>query len=283
MKKTVLSSLFLLISVNICLAQLAELKLVTSGKYPDSYNEQRVINLVFQKYNTEFKFNEIASNQVKVSVDLSKVQKLEGISSKFIGPAKIKFSLTSINNPDTTTTWEYKVDVKETEQYKVFETLHQQFQDDPNGLLLFEKYVYGFLKNKPSVDCNSILEKAKLDIIKNKYKEAYLASISIKDSKCSVESKKLIEEINVAYSTEFCGDKLSRIKILANSGIEYKMELAIDEILKMPTQIKCHDEMVAISKQIGDYLAKKPGSERRQTEINNIIISGQSLDSIFRN
>lgn len=94
------------------------------------------------------------------------------------------------------------------------------------------------LDNFYASHCSSVLEEANRYFSQENWKEAYSRAKKIETGACGKEAQVLIAKVEKAYSEEFCGEILPRIKVLANSGIAYQMEKAVELLYRYPPKAK---------------------------------------------
>lgn len=219
-----------------------------------------------------------SENQVLIKYDLSRVHQLEGLSNSFSGSAKVWVNLKNRSGkPDTT--WSFSTNVKGKNKWEAYEKLSIAFIEDSKGLKNSLMTINTVLDKFYSLHCPSVLAEVNTYFEQKNWKEAYAKAKKIETGPCEKDAKALIAKIENAYSEEFCEEILPRIKILANSGIVYQMEKAIELLYRYPPKAKCGDEIQKIAKSVGEYISKLP--QKQSIEINNILSNGQSFDRIF--
>lgn len=215
---------------------------------------------------------------VGCEVDISKVFKIEGLTTKYVGKSKINFKIVN-SSGEMDTTFIYSTDINSPSKGEVFSKTKANFIKDKVGLAKMNHEIHSYLLASANNNCKSELESAKQDFANKEWKDSYQKASSLLLSSCKNDAKALMVKIDSARDEEFCNEKLTKIKIMAKSGIEYRMEMALEELLTIPRNSKCKEEALKISKQIGDYLLKKGeiNSSKLQS-INQLIIKGISLE-----
>lgn len=275
-------TILILISGFCTYSQKPKLTLKPSNQYPNYEFEYRIIEKFRSNYPEYYSFESQNNNVLQVITDISKVNKLEGMATNYTGNAKIKFNLKN-TELHLDSTWYYSAQVKASDTYGVFTKLTESYLNSSNELEKLHNILLNSFKNGANLNCTEILKKATEDFTNKDLKMSFNKIKNIENSSCKKEVLELKNKISEAYSEEFCGEKLDKIKILAASGIEYKMDIAVEELLKMPTNAKCKNEVISISKSIGEYLLKKPSNAEKSIQLNQVLISGQDLNTIFRN
>jgi uncharacterized protein YqgV (UPF0045/DUF77 family) len=247
----------------------------------DTYPKQRLVNEFTTKNAPLFDFTYNSTNLLTFDIDVSKILKIEGISTKFAGKGKIKLQ---IENPTLAldTTFVFNNNVSVANKYEIEEKLIEAFLNSPEGIKFFGKNINDYLLKVTSKNCADVIKSASKELTNKNWKDAYQKANAILNSDCRNDAQSIIGKIEEAYAEEFCNEKMTRIKILANSGIDYKMEIAVDELYQIPTKAKCKEEAINISKQIGEYFLKKNNGSTKVLNLNQIVSKGNGLDVIFK-
>ncbi len=219
-----------------------------------------------------------SENRVHIKYDLSKVHQLEGLSNSFSGTAKVWINLKS-STGKTDTTWNFSANIKAKNKWEVYEKLSAAFIEESQGIKGSIMIINTFLDRYYSLNCSAVLQEANNFFERKNGKEAYVRVKKIESGPCEKDAKALIARIENRYSEEFCEEILPRIKVLANSGIAYQMEKAIELLYRYPPKAKCGDEVQQVAKSVGNYISKLP--QKQSIEINNILSNGQSYNKIF--
>jgi|GEM_PF-1092537 len=220
----------------------------------------------------------VSENEVQISCDLSRLHQLEGLTNSFSGNARVLVRLKNTSGkPDTT--WSFSCNVKVKNKWEAYEKLSTAFIEDSKGLKNSLMVINRTLDHHYSVNCSSVVAEAEEYFRRKNLKEAYAKAKKTEDSACGKEAKDLVARIENAYSDEFCGEVLPRIKILANSGVAYQMEKAIELLYRYPPKAKCSDEVQKVAQSVGEYISKLP--QKQSVEISNILSNGQSFNRIF--
>lgn len=248
---------------------------------PDTYYKERLVNEFIKKNEELFDFSFASTNLVSFDLDISKIFKIEGISTKFSGKGRINLKIeNTLLGIDTVLKFSNNISVKN--KYEIEEKLLEEFLKNVDGIKLLGKNLNTLLINATSKKCAEIIRIANVELESKNYKDAFRKAKPLLNSDCSNAAQIVIEKIELAYGDEFCNEKLPRIKILANSGIDYKMEIAVDELYFMPLKAKCKDEAINVSKQIGEFFLKKNNGSVKVLNLNQMVLKGNSLDYIFK-
>ena len=275
MKKN-LTIVLLSLLTSIAYSQKVDIKINST----DIYSNERLNNDFVTKNTDLFNVTYTANTNLTFGTDISKVFKIEGISTKFAGKGKVTIQVNNSNlGVDTTFTFTSNLSVSN--KYEIEDKLIEAFINNADGSKGLANNINTYLSKSVSKNCDNVIKKAEQELNNKNWKEAYRKAVSVSNSNCKKEAQSIIDKVELAYGEEFCNEKLTRIKVLANSGIEYKMELAVDELYRMPSKAKCKDEAILISKQIGEYLLKKNNGSTKVLNLNQVILKGNSLDSIF--
>ncbi|MFY7825699.1 MAG: hypothetical protein ACOVQ4_01180, partial [Flectobacillus sp.] len=245
--KILLKTIIILLWCQICQAQ--KISILPSGEVDLI---ESLLNIKPENFGIE------ANSKITLSceVDLSKVFKIEGLTTKYVGKSKINFKVVN-NYGDLDTTFSYTIETSAPSKSEVFSKTKSSFIKDKVLQTKMNNEIHSYLLAKANHNCKTELEEAKQNFINKEWKEAYQKASAQLLTTCNKDAKALMTKIDMAYDEEFCNEKLTKIKIMANSGIEYRMEIALEELLTIPKNSKCKEEALKISKQIGDYLLKK--------------------------
>lgn len=247
----------------------------------DTYSKERLASEFFNKNTALFELSYSSGNVITFNIDASKVLKIEGISTKFAGKGKISLQVENATLAiDTLFTFSNNLSVAN--KYEVEEKLIEAFLNTPEGLKLMAKNINAYLLKATSKNCADVIKVAHKDLENKNWRDAYRKAAEVQNSDCRKDAQGIITKVEEAYGEEFCNEKLARIKILASSGIEYKMEMAVDELYGMPTKAKCKEEAIGISKEIGEYFLKKNNGSTKVINLNQVVSKGNSLDVIFK-
>jgi len=243
-------------------------------EFSDVYNPEKILAEIQRIGLTGI--DPASESTVRIRYDLSRLHQLEGLSNSFSGNARVLLSLENRSGkPDTT--WTFSRNVKAKDKWEAYEKLSAAFIEEglKNSLMVINTALDKFY----SRNCSSVLAEANAYFKRENLKEAYAWAKKIETGPCEKDARVLIAKIENAYSDEFCGEILPRIKVLAASGIAYQMEKAVELLYRYPPKAKCGDEVQKVAKSIGDYISRLP--QKQSIEINNILSNGQSFNKIF--
>lgn len=265
-----LISLFFLLICSTSFAQKIRIKGIFSENELSRYYETEIFKQVLKAntllesvYNTD-------QYSLKINIDDSKIYHIEGIESKYSGTAKIIFSLknTSLSKDST---WTYPLNIKAPNKQSLLNEILKQFEKTSGG----EKNA-NTIVNLTKSNCQKTL--TYIEKLKNQqnWRESYLLAKTLEGSECQTDAKKSILEIEESYAKDYCDNILPKIKILTQSGVEYKIQKGVDMLYLFPKNAKCKKEIEEISKQVSETYLKSSGKS-----IN--VSLDKNLDSIFKN
>lgn len=263
-------------------AQKATLRFQNSGVYPNNIFEENIVNELLKEGENDFSLSTNSNIVLSVKIDNSKVLKLEGMATNYSGTSKILFKLSNLLSLNDTS-WFFGLNIKVGNEYEINEKLLSEFKKSEKGLRNLMSITKDFNRNSNNSNCQLVVAKANKDFEDKKWKTALETINSISNSPCKSQAKELMGKIESAYAKEFCEEILPRLKILANSGIDYKMEIVIEELMKYPSSAYCKEEVLNISKTIGQHFSNKPNSNIKIKEINAIILQINGNNGQLRN
>lgn len=268
--KNYILTFFIILVVSKGFSQTIDLKIENSKLYPNSYYEENISKEFIRNESNDF--NEVSNSNLVliICIDKSKILKLEGMSNIYTGTGKIKFLLrNSVLDKDSL--WVFNSEIKVKNEADINEKLISNFKNNKLGYKNLSEFIKSFSTNTINANCQSIINNAQKDVELKLWQDAIFKLKGVSKSKCKTEVDKILLIIEEKQDKEFCDEKLPKIKILAYSGIAYKMEKAIDELYNSPSKSKCKEDVFLIAKYIGNYFSKLPESENKVKQINNFI------------
>jgi hypothetical protein len=164
-----------------------------------------------------------------------------------------------------------RTQIKSSSKEQLANLLVETYINEKSNLVILHKMVAGFYEKEFNKKCKIGVEKIKQATENQDFTKALQLCAFYNATTCKKETVELKTKILSEYGKQVCDNDMQKIRILANSGVEYQMVKAIDMLYKIPPKSPCADEAVKLSKTIGKYLLKKSSGESSNDRLNILI------------
>ncbi|NBA85017.1 hypothetical protein GVN16_04560 [Emticicia sp. CRIBPO] len=242
------------------------------------YAEIKLDNYIQSELSKEFKLSANSLIGISWKVDLSKVVMLEGINTQLSGGSRIAFRLVNkLDNSDST--FFYTKNIKTSSKNELVELLVNNYIDDKTNLITLNKAISSFFNSRFGKSCDTGIQKVTSELGKENFSGALQILNFYRESPCQAKLSELRTHVLAKYGERVCENDMQKIKILANSGIEYQMVKAVDMLYKIPPKSPCSEEAIKVSKEIGEYMLKKSPGNSEKIKVLIKIYTDQDLNS----
>lgn len=249
-------------------AQSTFLDVENSNNNISYYAEQKLNASLYEYLNKTYRINSNSYLSVSWKLDLSKVTMLEGMNTQLSGDPRIAFRLSNkLDNKDSV--FYYKKNIKTASKNELADQLVESYLADKSNLNMLGKDINTFFQNQFGKNCEKGIEKVKSELEAKNFTNALHLIGFYNTTACKKSTVELKAKVLEEYGKQVCENDMDRIKILANSGIEYQMVTAVDMLYRIPPKSPCSAEAIKVSKEIGDYFLKKSSSPNKQ--LNTLI------------
>jgi hypothetical protein len=278
MKKALFLALCLSLFSTLSKAQSLYIDASKNDNYTYS-SEKKLNDYVYDYLAKQYKINENSFLGISWQLDLSKTTIIEGMNSQLSGSPRIVVRLTNkIDNSDSV--FYYTKSFKTTTKVEIVNALIDSYIAEKTNLNTLNTFVSAFYDKNFGKKCDKAVVEIKKKIESQSFTEALHLAAFFQNTSCKKNITDLKAKALEEYGKYVCENEMQRIKVLANSGIEYQMIKAIDLLYRIPPKSSCSNEVIKVSKEIGDYLLKKSANSKEDNDRINILIKMQMSQDI---
>lgn len=210
---------------------------------------------------------------VKPRLNYDKLYSLEGVQNIYKGSVSLSIQLSNkTTKKDTTLNYTFPLTAKN--KYDVSQVLSELITAS-NTMAQLKETINSFIETQFDADCSKIIEAYADDYSLEAIQKVSNALQNSSDKDCRLKLLSLKQHLTANFGNEYCAENMSKIKVLAASGIEFQMIKAVNMLSNIPPKCDCSEEAIQVSKEIGSFF-KKRSNEQISTKIR---IINQNLSS----
>lgn len=218
----------------------------------------------------------LALIHITPSVKTSGLKTIEGMEVQKTGKGSLQFKIRDeVTGKDTLIKFDYQIKGG-LDQQSIENSLLEKFENDSE----IAKSFYPVLNKmfNEHKNCNTTL--ISQYIFEEKDKDALTLSLKYKKNNpaCANNLDGYIKEITYRLDSVHCAQTLYEAEILINSGIEFKINKAVNMLLQISPSASCAKESLALSEKIYTHKALKSENKQKLEVYKTIVVEKKYND-----